>query len=125
MKEEKIDAVNHPQHYIGTESVECIDAMELIFGRENLAWYCVCNAFKYVWRHKDKGGVEDLGKASWYLEKAGRYIYGNKDSVSPALKVKHGLIERMLDKIFDGTKPTQERAHEPADGSRGNLFDGD
>ena len=32
--------------------------------------FCVCNALKYVYRHKKKNGMEDLQKAIWYLNKA-------------------------------------------------------
>lgn len=63
------DAVNHPSHYT-SGGVECIDAMESAFGKEAVYWFCVCNAFKYVWRHKKKNGVEDLKKAQWYENKA-------------------------------------------------------
>lgn len=31
--------------------------------------FCVCNAFKYLYRHKRKNGVQDLEKAKWYIEK--------------------------------------------------------
>ncbi|MBQ5695934.1 MAG: DUF3310 domain-containing protein, partial [Clostridium sp.] len=27
------------------------------------------NIIKYVWRYKDKNGLEDLKKAQWYLNK--------------------------------------------------------
>lgn len=27
------------------------------------------NAFKYIWRHKEKNGREDLEKAMWYLKR--------------------------------------------------------
>ena len=63
------DAVNHPSHYT-SGGIECIDAMESAFGKEAVYWFCVCNAFKYVWRHKKKNGVEDLKKAQWYENKA-------------------------------------------------------
>lgn len=62
------DAVNHPKHY--TEgSVECIDAMIETQGVDAVMNYCICNAFKYLWRHRNKGGVEDIKKSHWYLEK--------------------------------------------------------
>lgn len=64
------DNVNHPSHYAESCSIECIDVMELIFGKETLANYCIVNAFKYIWRYKYKNGVEDLNKAKWYLNKA-------------------------------------------------------
>ncbi|WP_370785431.1 DUF3310 domain-containing protein [Ruminococcus callidus] len=31
--------------------------------------FCICNAFKYLWRHGKKNGVEDVKKAAWYLNK--------------------------------------------------------
>lgn len=65
------DPVNHPAHYADSCSLECIDLMELIFGRVDNAFpgFLLGNAFKYIWRHKKKGGLEDLEKAEWYLEK--------------------------------------------------------
>ena len=31
--------------------------------------FCLCNAFKYIWRTKNKNGIEDIDKAIWYLNK--------------------------------------------------------
>ena len=31
--------------------------------------FCICNAFKYLYRHENKNGVEDVRKAKWYLDK--------------------------------------------------------
>lgn len=63
------DNVNHPQHYEGHTSLECIDVMEIAFGDEAVAHFCLCNTFKYLWRYKHKNGLEDLEKARWYLDK--------------------------------------------------------
>jgi hypothetical protein len=30
----------------------------------------MCNAFKYIWRHKNKNGTEDIEKARYYVDKA-------------------------------------------------------
>jgi hypothetical protein len=62
--------VNHPQHY-NQSNIECIDAMLAAFGKEAVIDFCKINAFKYLWRaeHKEKH-LEDLQKASWYLNKA-------------------------------------------------------
>ena len=61
--------VNHPKHY--TEcSLECIDAMQIAFGKMATYNFCVCNAFKYLWRYQSKNGFEDLQKAEWYINKA-------------------------------------------------------
>lgn len=63
-----VDSVNHPKHY-ETDGIECIDAMIITQGLEETKHFCICNAFKYLWRHKKKNGIEDIEKARWYLEK--------------------------------------------------------
>jgi hypothetical protein len=60
--------VSHPSHYT-QGGIECIDAMESAFGKEAVENFCLCNAFKYVWRNKHKNGLEDIDKAIWYLNK--------------------------------------------------------
>ena len=62
------DEVNHPQRYTGQCSIECIDVMELTFGTQAVINFCMCNAFKYLWRYKAKNGEEDIRKAEWYLD---------------------------------------------------------
>ena len=62
------DNVEHPAHYTGG-SIECIDAMAETQGVEAVKNFCICNAFKYLWRHGKKNGVEDVKKAAWYLNK--------------------------------------------------------
>ena len=64
------DVVNHPSHYAGSCSIECFDVMRMLWSNEELANYCLINAFKYIWRHKNKNGLEDLRKAEWYMNKA-------------------------------------------------------
>jgi len=60
------DNVNHPRHYEKACSMECIDAMEIALGKEAVIHFCKGNAFKYLWRYKNKNGSEDLEKALWY-----------------------------------------------------------
>ena len=62
------DNVNHPSHYT-QGGVECVDAIEAALGAERFAGYCAGNVIKYVWRYRDKNGVEDLKKARWYLDR--------------------------------------------------------
>lgn len=62
------DNINNPKHYC-TGGVECIDVMIETQGVEAVKNFCVCNALKYIYRHKGKGGDEDLRKAEWYLKK--------------------------------------------------------
>lgn len=62
------DTVNHPPHY-NSGAIECIDALDSattqLVGIEAV---CTANVIKYMWRWKNKNGVEDLRKARWYLE---------------------------------------------------------
>lgn len=67
-KVEGADNVDHPNHYLGTESLECIDVMEFALGEDGFAYYCIGNVFKYLWRHDKKNGEEDLEKAKKYLQ---------------------------------------------------------
>ena len=62
-----MDKIN-PDYYKDKTSLECIDAMRIIFGDEAVANFCICNAFTYIWRWKFKNGEEDLHKADWYLK---------------------------------------------------------
>ena len=43
--------------------------MSLVFGDIGTCYFCLTNAFKYMWRYKNKNGQEDLDKAQWYLNK--------------------------------------------------------
>lgn len=62
------DNVNHPSHY-ETGKFECIDVMLETQGKEAVKDFCVCNAFKYLYRYGNKNGLEDIKKAIWYLNK--------------------------------------------------------
>lgn len=62
------DNVNHPGHY-ESGKFECIEVMEETQGTEAVLDFCICNAFKYLYRHRRKNGLEDVKKARWYLDK--------------------------------------------------------
>ena len=64
------DPVNHPEHY-ETGKFECIDVMTEAIGTYETAYFCLCNAFKYIYRcrHKHDNPKEDVQKAIWYLNK--------------------------------------------------------
>ena len=86
------DMVNHPEHY-ETNGIECIDAMVASQGKEAVSNYCICNAFKYIWRHQHKGkSLEDIQKAIWYLNK---YVELNEDQDS-----KYDFTEDEIDKVL-------------------------
>ncbi len=67
---EEDDAVEHPEHYTYGK-YECIDVMTEVFGADEVADFCICNAFKYLFRcqHKHETPIEDVKKAVWYLNK--------------------------------------------------------
>lgn len=68
-KEMAKENVNHPKHYNREGGMECIDEMILVFGKEAVQNFCLCNAWKYRYRAADKNGEEDLKKSDWYLNK--------------------------------------------------------
>ena len=63
-----VDNVNHPSHYT-QGGMECIDEMIMIFGKDAVMDFCVCNAWKYRKRAMFKNGQEDMDKSDWYLQK--------------------------------------------------------
>ena len=62
------DDINHPNRY-AKGKYECIDVMQEIFGVEFVKAFCKGNAFKYLWRESDKGGLNDIKKAQFYINK--------------------------------------------------------
>lgn len=66
MKE--FDNVRNPKHYADGK-FECIDVMLETQGKQAVMGFCVCNAFKYIYRASRKNGIEDIKKAKWYLDK--------------------------------------------------------
>ena len=63
-----MDNVNHPAHY-NTGKYESIDVMIETQGAAAVKDFCICNAFKYIYRYRNKNGLEDIKKAIWYLNK--------------------------------------------------------
>lgn len=79
-KTQIFDDVTKPEHYtIG--AIECIDAMIAARGWDAVTDFCICNAFKYLWRAGKKANnveIKDLKKAQWYINKAVELIESNK-----------------------------------------------
>ena len=84
--DEKVDNVN-PNHYQGTK---CIEFMTVALGDKAVYDFCVCNAFKYLWRFKDKNGEEDIKKAKWYLD------YAEKIAISLFMSDEEDVHRRRL-----------------------------
>ena len=94
-KKPEPDNVNHPAHYESQTSLECIDVMEIAFGQEAVAKFCLCNAFKYLWRYKHKGGAEDVQKAEWYLNHF-ESIMGEYSDVEDGYNKMRELVHKAL-----------------------------
>jgi len=58
------DMVNHPPHYTAGR-IEVIDYILDKFADD----YLLGNVCKYISRWRGKGGLEDLKKARWYLDR--------------------------------------------------------
>lgn len=58
-----------PAYYAG--KAECIDVMLDTMGPDDVKGFCLCNAFKYIWRCKQKHDAadKDAQKAVWYMQK--------------------------------------------------------
>lgn len=97
------DKVNHPSHY-ETDGIQCIDAMVAAQGADAVKEFCVCNAFKYIWRFRHKNGIEDIKKAAWYLNK---YVELSEPSVGE-------IVDKVYDTIDEGgesNKAQEKREH--------------
>ena len=61
------DMIQKPAHY-NQGGIECIEYLKDNLG-EGFSYYVEGNIKKYLHRWRYKGGVEDLKKAQWYLNK--------------------------------------------------------
>ena len=62
------DPVSRPQHYTSS-SIECIEAIAAQLSPEEYRGFLKGNVCKYLWREKQKGGIQSLKKAEWYLDR--------------------------------------------------------
>jgi hypothetical protein len=68
-RKQPVDAVNQPPHYTQGD-IECIDAIEAAtINLTGIEAVCTGAAIKYLWRWKQKNGIEDLQKAQWYINR--------------------------------------------------------
>lgn len=80
------DAIKKPAHY-NQGPIECIDAMKIVLTPEEFRGYLKGNVFKYLWREKDKNGIEDLRKGREYYD---RLIESYDKSLAD---IKQGLVK--------------------------------
>ena len=62
------DVINKPTHY-HQNGIDVIGFSEAQFSKDELRGFYRINCLKYITRFDRKGGVEDIKKASFYLNK--------------------------------------------------------
>lgn len=95
----KEDVVNHPSHYEGKTSIECMESMIITFGVDYVYHFCICNVYKYLWRYKNKNGLEDVKKAEYYLNKATDLCMNHKHDYCDMQEIE--MIDRLENQLFD------------------------
>lgn len=76
-KPAEFDSVTKPVHYAGHTGIECKTAMESMLGTDAYTAYMQGCAFKYLWRWRDKNGIEDLKKARECIDNVIRAVEGD------------------------------------------------
>ena len=92
-----------PTHYRYT-SLECRDVMRIMFGDVEYMYFCMMNAFKYLWRHRQKGEKTDLEKAMWYINEAGDIAV--KSGITPPVELEgmNTILNQEMDKYAEQEK---------------------
>ena len=62
-----MDKIN-PDYYKQGD-IECIDAIKSSMSHTEFCAYLKGSIMKYLWRYKQKNGIEDIKKSLWYLKK--------------------------------------------------------
>jgi hypothetical protein len=62
------DSINHPTHYTSGK-IEVIDYIQDKLTPEQFEGFCIGVVMQYISRYRLKGGMDDLKKAVWYLNR--------------------------------------------------------
>lgn len=73
----EFDPVINPSHYAGHTGIDCKAAMESMLGTEAYVSHMQACVLKYIWRWRDKNGIEDLKKARECIDNMIRAIEGD------------------------------------------------
>lgn len=71
------DTVARPSPYAGHTVIDCKTAMESMLGTEAYVSHMQACVFEYIWRWRDKNGVEDLKEARECIDNMIRAIEGD------------------------------------------------
>tara|TARA_R110000787_G_scaffold240026_1_gene346241 strand:- start:60 stop:353 length:294 start_codon:yes stop_codon:yes gene_type:complete len=93
------DYLVNPKHYKSDKGLECIDCIEgVVQDLVGVEATDTGNIMKYLWRWKNKDGVNDLKKAKWYLEHLIAHV---EDDVETLKTMEEILIDKHLDEFHD------------------------
>jgi len=102
-----MDNIN-PDHYKNETSLECKDAMRIMFGDDAYVGFCLVNAWKYIWRWTNKNGEEDLHKAQWYLDEVlelNKQGYSSSyDQLTLVSRMKRYIAENLGEEVDGNSK---------------------
>lgn len=79
------DPIN-PSHY-KDGSIECIEALEACVTDEGFCAHLKLTAIAYLWRYEKKGGLEDVKKARWYIDR----LIGTLEASEPSVDCVDGF----------------------------------
>ena len=109
----KIDNVNHPQHYKAPNGLEAIDVIEAFTaGLNGFEATHTGNALKYLLRWKHKNGLEDLKKARWYISRLIEKLDPDEESkheaglFSSEDELRNLIKQNLAMEIYPATKPS-------------------
>ena len=109
----KIDNVNHPQHYKAPNGLEAIDVIEAFTSdMSGFEATHTGNALKYLLRWKHKNGLEDLRKARWYISRLIEKLDPDEESkheaglFSSEDELRNPIKRNLGMEIYPATKPS-------------------
>jgi hypothetical protein len=89
----------NPKHYKSDKGLECIDCIEgVVEGLTGIEATDTGNIMKYLWRWKNKDGVNDLKKAQWYINHLIAHVENDTEKLKTMEEI---LIDKQLDELHD------------------------
>tara|TARA_R110002167_G_scaffold7536_1_gene35771 strand:- start:207 stop:503 length:297 start_codon:yes stop_codon:yes gene_type:complete len=93
------DYLVNPKHYKSAKGLECIDCIEgVVEGLTGIEATDTGNIMKYLWRWKNKDGVNDLKKAQWYINHLIAHVENDAEKLKTMEEI---LIDKQLDELHD------------------------
>ena len=93
------DYLVNPKHYKSAKGLECIDCIEgVVEGLTGIEATDTGNIIKYIWRWKNKDGVNDLKKAQWYINHLIAHVENDTEKLKTMEEI---LIDKQLDELHD------------------------